>query len=128
MHHFNDAAQEAADELADQREAEYELLWPQVEAELKLEAIESFGSGAPITYYSEARQMETLEDIGYAFVDYIDNQRTTRTRDLMQALHAAAEGKPEARLQAMALIAAFAQDRAEQFTDSVTRARMAEAA
>lgn len=127
MHHFNDAAQEAADELADQREAEYELLWPQVEAELKLEAIESFGTGAPVTFYSETMQAESTEDVDLAFIDFVDSRKTSRLRDMVKALHAAAEGKPEARLQAMALIAAFAQDRAEQFTDSVTRARMAEA-
>ncbi|WP_196301757.1 hypothetical protein, partial [Streptococcus pneumoniae] len=60
-------------------------------------------------------------------IDFVDSRKTSRLRDMVKALHAAAEGKPEARLQAMALIAAFAQDRAEQFTDSVTRARMAEA-
>lgn len=109
---------------AEQREAEFERLSANVAAELTLEAIQALPEGKPVTTYSETRQREEYEDVDLAFIDYVDNCKTTRARDMVRALHAAAEGKPEARLQAMALIAGFAQDRAAQFTDAVTRARM----
>jgi hypothetical protein len=124
MHHYHLGID--LSDRAEQAEADFERLSAQVAAELTLEAIQALPDGKPVTYFNESKQAEVYEDVDRAFLDYVDQVRTTRLRDMVKALHAAAEGKPEARLQAMALIAGFASDRAAQFADAVARARMNE--
>ena len=107
----------------EEAEAAFERLEAQVGAELTLEAIQALPIGGTVTYFNEAHQREAAEDVDRAFLDYIDRERTRHLRDVVTALCAAAEGKPEARLQAMALLAGFAADRAAQYAHDVAIAR-----
>ena len=119
---------------AEEREAEYERLWPVVKTELTLEAITAFAKPASglvsrMGYgkYSNSPDKIVGESVAEAVSDYLDTDGP-RMQALMTALQSAADGKPEARLQAQAWIAAFAAKRAEDWCEEIATVRMGERA